>query len=320
MSVQTKKHVLVIGASGQIGSELTPALQQRHGAERVIRLHNRAAKSDDVQAGPVEIVDVTDRAALGGVFERYDIGSVYHLAALLSATGEKNPEQAWTVNMDGLKNVLDLAVEHRVPQVFWPSSIAAFGPNAPKEQTPQDTVMHPSTIYGVTKVAGELLVNYYVRRYRLDVRSLRYPGLISYKTEPGGGTTDYAVAIFFAAVASGRYDCFVNPETTLPMMYMDDAITATLDLMSAPAGKITVRTSYNLSALSFSAAELAAAIATRVPGFACTYAPDHRQAIADSWPRSIDDTQARRDWGWKPKFDLDTMVDDMLANVRSQRA
>lgn len=305
--------VLVTGATGQIGSELTAALRARYGEAHVVTLHSRKGT---VPEGPnAEIVDVTDADALRRMFRKYSFGTVYHLAALLSATGEKDPSKAWRVNMDGLKHVLDLSVEHKVGRVFWPSSIAAFGPDTQKTMAPQDAVTHPTTMYGVTKVAGELLCNYYHVKYGLDVRSVRYPGLISYKTAPGGGTTDYAVAIFYEALQRKQYECFVSAPTTLPMMYMDDAIRATMELMDADPARIKVRTSYNLAGLSFSAEELAAAIKKRIPGFMCTYVPDFRQSIADSWPQSIDDAVARKDWGWKPAFDLSALVDVMLREL-----
>lgn len=307
------KKILVTGATGQIGSELVLSLRGRFGDGNVVTLHSRKGHGPE---GPnAEIVDVTDADALGTVFRKHSVGTVFHLAALLSATGEKDPSHAWTVNMAGLKNVLDLSVACKVEKVFWPSSIAAFGPDTQKKMTPQDALVHPSTMYGVTKVAGELLCNYYHARFGLDVRSVRYPGLISYKTEPGGGTTDYAVAIFYEALKNKRYTCFVRPTTVLPMMYMDDAIRATLELMDAPADRIKVRTSYNLAGLSFSAEELATAIKKRIPDFECTYEPDFRQKIADSWPESIDDSRAQTDWGWKPRFDLDALVDTMLAEL-----
>ena len=307
------KKILVTGSTGQIGSELVSALRSRYGEEHVITLHSRKGHGPE---GPnAEIIDVTDAEALGRVFNKYQIGIVYHLAALLSATGEKDPSRAWDVNMAGLKNVLDLSVASKVEKVFWPSSIAAFGPDTQKKLAPQDAALRPSTMYGVTKVAGELLCNYYFTKYGLDVRSVRYPGLISHAAEPGGGTTDYAVAIFYEALKEKRYTCFVRSTTVLPMMFMDDAIRATMEIMDAEKERIKVRTSYNLAGLSFSAEELAAAITKRMPGFTCDYEPDFRQKIADSWPESIDDGQARTDWGWAPKYDLDALVDTMLTEL-----
>jgi len=311
-SVPMKK-ILVTGATGQIGSELVPRLRARYGDENVVTLHHK--KGNVTKEKNAEIADISVAEELRKVFQKYSIGTVYHLAGILSATGEKDPSRAWDVNMAGLKNILDLSIASKVEKVFWPSSIAAFGPDTQKKMTPQDTVMHPSTIYGVAKVAGELLCNYYHSKYAVDVRSIRYPGLISYKAEPVAGTTDYATAIFYEALRRNRYECYLRPSTVLPMMYMDDAIRATLEIMDAPADRVKIRTSYNLASLSFSAEELAAAIAKRMPGFTCEYEPDFRQKIADSWPESIDDSRARTDWGWKPTFDLDALVDTMLAEL-----
>jgi nucleoside-diphosphate-sugar epimerase len=307
--------ILVTGATGQIGSELVVALRARYGRDAIIAIGHSKPATGELAEGPFEQCDVTDRDALDQLVARHKPETIYHLVGILSATGEKNPDKAWNVNMDGLKYVLDICLKYGVKKVFWPSSIAAFGPSTPRDMTPQRTVLEPTTMYGVTKVAGELLCQYYWKKYGLDIRSLRYPGIISYKTPPGGGTTDYAVAIYFDALRQKSYECFVGPETVLPMKYMPDAIKATLDLMDAPAEQITVRTSYNLTAMSFSAAELAANVATHVPGFTCSYVPDARQQIADSWPRSIDDSQARTDWGWTPTIDLDTMTQDMLAQI-----
>jgi nucleoside-diphosphate-sugar epimerase len=261
------------------------------------------------------VADVRDRDALADVLTRHKVDTVYHLASLLSATGEQHPDRTWEVNLGGLKNVLDLAQTHDL-QVFWPSSIAVFGPSTPKIDTPQDTVLDPATMYGVTKRSGELLCQYYHRRYGLDVRSLRYPGLVSYKTAPGGGTTDYAVDMFTAAAEGRDYTCFLAPDARLPMMYMPDAIQATLDLMDAHSDALSVRDSYNVAAFSFAPQDLAAAIQRRRPGFSCTYEPDRRQQIADAWPASVDDEAARADWGWGPKYDLESMTDDMLAHLR----
>ena len=272
-----------------------------------------------VADGPHLVADVRDAGTLRQIVAAYDVDTIYHLASLLSASGERAPERAWDVNMHGLKHVLDLARDRRAAggdlRVFWPSSIAVFGPATPKEAAPQRTVFDPTTMYGVTKRAGELLARYYHRRYGVDVRSLRYPGLLSYAAPPGGGTTDYAVAMCAAAARAAPYACFVRPDTRLPMMYMPDALDATLGLMDADAQALTVRTSYNVTALSFSAAALADALAARVPGFRVTYAPDERQQIADAWPASIDDAVARADWGWQPAYDLDATLDDMLAHL-----
>jgi nucleoside-diphosphate-sugar epimerase len=310
-------HVLVTGANGQLGSELVEALRARHGASRVIRLDLQPPPTPDGRApgGPFEVADVRDRAALAGILADYDVAAVYHLASLLSATGEQHPDRTWDVNTGGLKNILDLARE-RPLRVFWPSSIAVFGPSTPKADTPQNTVLDPATMYGVTKRSGELLCRYYHRRYGLDVRSLRYPGLISHKTAPGGGTTDYAVDMFRAAADGRDYTCFLEPDTRLPMMYMPDAIGATLSLMEAPAEALSVRDSYNIAAVSFSPQALAAALRRHVPDFACTYAPDERQQIADAWPASVDDAAARTDWNWTPTYDLDAITEDMLDHLR----
>jgi nucleoside-diphosphate-sugar epimerase len=266
---------------------------------------------------PHEEADVRDRDRLGEIVRTHEAGTVYHLASLLSATGEKHPDRAWDVNLGGLKNVLDLARRHDL-DVFWPSSIAVFGPNTPKEDAPQQTVLDPTTMYGVTKRSGELLCRYYHRRYDVDVRSLRYPGLISHQTLPGGGTTDYAVDMYCAAARGEDYTCYLRPDTRLPMMYMPDAVRGTLDLMEADASALTVREGYNLGAMSFTAAELAAAIERHVPGFDCTFEPDERQAIADAWPASVDDAEARADWGWAPEYDLDAMTEDMLSHLREE--
>jgi len=305
------KKILVTGAFGQIGSELVPALQNKFGKKNVVALgHRNIPKDFD---GIVEKGEVTDGKALEKIIKNHKIDTIYHLASLLSATGEANPQLAWEVNMNGLKLILDLAVKYKM-RVFWPSSIAAFGPTTPKVKTPQRTVLEPTTMYGVTKLAGELLCQYYTKKYGLDIRSVRYPGLISYKAEPGGGTTDYAVAIFYEAIKTGKYECFVKKETTLPMMYMDDAIEGTIKLMDADWNDLTVHTSYNLAAISFTAEELAKEIQKRMP-LKVTYKPDSRQKIADSWPQSIDDSVARKDWGWKHKIDLKKMCDIMIENL-----
>ncbi|HYE95883.1 MAG TPA: NAD-dependent epimerase/dehydratase family protein [Rubricoccaceae bacterium] len=306
---------LVTGALGQIGSDLVRALREREGAEAVLATDIQPEDEVDT-AGPYEVLDVRDAARLNDLVGRYDVGTVYHLASLLSATGERKPDVAWDVNVNGVRHVLEAAKAHGL-RVFWPSSIAVFGPSTPRH-APQQTVLEPTTVYGVTKVTGELLCSYYHAKAGVDVRSLRYPGIISYDTPPGGGTTDYAVEIFYRALEEGRYTCFLTPETRLPMMYMPDALQATLDLMEAPPENLTVRTSYNVAAFSFSAEEIAAALAKRVPGFTVEYAPDFRQQIADSWPASVDDAPARRDWGWAPAYDLDGMVDDMLAHLRAK--
>ncbi|MFA6271595.1 MAG: NAD-dependent epimerase/dehydratase family protein [Patescibacteria group bacterium] len=310
------KRIIVTGATGQIGSELVFELRKKYGKNEVVAVGHSKKEPVDQDSGPFESVDVTDKNALDELVKKYQPDTIFHLVGILSATGEKNPELAWNVNMNGLKNILDISIARGVKQIFWPSSIAAFGPSTPRENTPQHTILEPTTMYGVTKVAGELLCQYYHKKFGLDIRSLRYPGLISYKTPPGGGTTDYAVAIYFEALKNNSYECFVSPETVLPMMYMPDGVRATIELMETPAENIKVRTSYNLTAMSFSAKELAESVAKSVSGFKCTYNPDDRQRIADSWPKSIDDSAARADWGWKHEFDLDKMTKDMLKNIK----
>jgi len=310
--------ILIIGANGQIGTELTHALVARHGRTSVVT-------SDLAPEGRVigvhhEVLDATEASALTAIVERHQITQIYLLAAALSARGEQHPKWAWDLNMKGLLNVLELARTHRLARVFWPSSIAAFGPSTPRVLTPQKTVMDPTTVYGISKLAGEGWCAWYQRNHGVDVRSLRYPGLISWKTAPGGGTTDYAVEIFHAALSRQRYTCFLGADTALPMMYMPDAIRATLELMDAAADTVRERHSYNLAGISFTPAQIGAAIARQLPGFAIDYAPDFRQAIADSWPQSIDDTAAQRDWGWQGRYDLDAMVQDMLENLRPQAA
>ncbi|HYG17324.1 MAG TPA: NAD-dependent epimerase/dehydratase family protein, partial [Ohtaekwangia sp.] len=298
-----KERILVIGAGGQLGSELTQGLWDVHGKENVIATDIKAPQGI-LASGNFEILDVLQHQQVSAFIQKNDFTQIYHLAAVLSATGEKNPKLAWQLNMDGLIHVLDCAVAFKVAKVYWPSSIAAFGPTTPKIKTPQDTIMDPTTIYGISKQAGERWCEWYFRNRGLDVRSLRYPGLIGYKTKPGGGTTDYAVDIYFKALSEKKYDCFLKPDTYLPMMYMDDAVKATLELMDAPAEKIKVRSSYNISAMSFCPDDIAAEIKKHIPGFQITYHPDFRQAIADSWPKSINDSAARIDWGWEPSFDL----------------
>ncbi len=315
------RRILVTGAAGQIGSELTVALRAHHSADRVVAGVHRTPPGEALQEGPTARVDVTDRAGLDEVVTRYGVDTIYHMAAMLSAVGEANPQAAWRVNVNGLVNVLEVAREHNL-RVFNPSSIAVFGPgatNGPDRCAPQETVLRPTTIYGVAKVTGELLGEYYVNRYGLDVRGLRYPGIISSETLPGGGTTDYAVAMFHAALAGEPYTCYLRPDTVLPMMYMPDCIIATLQIMETEK-PLRYPTSYNLAGMSFSPAELAAEIAQHVPGFTCTYAPDSRQAIADSWPARIDDTPARVDWGWAPMYDLERMTAHMLAALADRAA
>lgn len=311
------ENVLVIGASGQLGYELTQALRAQYGNSHVVAADVRTPRQLDlVQDGPFERLDVLDRDGIAQVFQQYRFTQVYHLAAILSAVGEAKPHLAWDLNINGLLNVLEAAREFKVRRVYWPSSIAVFGPSTPRDLTPQTTIMDPNTVYGFSKLAGERWCDYYFRRWQVDVRSLRYPGLIGYKTLPGGGTTDYAVDIYHKAVAGEPFSCFLKPGTTLPMMYMPDAIRATLELMHADAAKISVRSSYNLAGMSFAPEEVAAAIQLHKPDFRISYDPDAtRQAIAESWPRSIDDSVARQDWGWQPEFDLPKMTADMLAHL-----
>jgi nucleoside-diphosphate-sugar epimerase len=319
MAKETKR-ILITGAAGQIGSDLARVLRTKYGHENVLATDIVRPGGPDAESGPFEVLNVTDRAAFSGLIRRYKIDTVYHLAALLSATGEKKPQKAWEININGLYNVLEAAREHGLIRVFSPSSIAVFGPATPREDTPQDTVLDPKTMYGVTKVAGELLGDYYVQKYGLDVRGCRYPGIISHQTLPAGGTTDYAVAIYFEAVKSARYTCFLREDTRLPMMYMPDCLKCTLDLMEADFAGLKHHANFNVTAMSFTAGELAAAIKKRIPSFVCDYKPDFRQAIADSWPASIDDSAARREWGWRPDYDLARMTDDMLAALRKRQA
>jgi len=316
MSKKTMNRILVTGATGQIGSELTIELRKKYSNDNVIAVGHKRAPSDKLlQSGPFEYVDVTDRENIEKIVRKYDIDTIYHLAAILSASGEQNPQLAWNVNMNSLYNILEVAREHNIARVFWPSSIAVFGPSTPRVNTSQETVLIPGTIYGVTKVAGELLCNYYFLRFGLDVRSVRYPGIISSETLPTGGTTDYAVEIFYEAIKKKLYTCFVREDTVLPMMYMPDCIKAAIDLMQADASKVKHRTSYNVAAMSFSAGELAAEIKKYVPDFKCEYRPDFRQKIADSWPMSIDDSVARKEWGWNPTYDLGSMTGDMIEKL-----
>lgn len=310
-----KEKILVIGASGQIGVELTLALRKMYGAAQVVAADLREQNPLLAGTGPYVSLDVMNKEMLHVQVIRQNITQIYLLAAILSATGEKNPSLAWNLNMQGLLNVLDIAREEKLSKVFWPSSIAVFGPSSPRINCPQQTIIEPTTIYGISKYAGEFWCHYYWQRYGVDVRSIRYPGLISYKSEPGGGTTDYAVEIYHEALAKQSYNCFLKEDTYLPMMYMPDAIRATTELMEAAAERIAIRTSYNLSAMSFSPAEIAASIKRQLPAFSISYRPDYRQAIADSWPQSIDDSVARRDWGWKHQYDLDAMTEDMLLNL-----
>lgn len=310
-----KERILVIGACGQIGVELTLALRKIYGGANVVASDLREENDLLKGTGPYVSMDVMNKEMLHVQVIRQNFTQIYLLAAILSATGEKNPPLAWNLNMTGLLNVLDIAREEKIHKVYWPSSIAVFGPTSPKINCPQKTVIEPTTVYGISKFAGEFWCNYFNQRYGLDVRSLRYPGLISYKSAPGGGTTDYAVEIFHEALEEKHYTCFLKEDTYLPMMYMPDAIRATIELMEATADRISVRTSYNISGMSFSPKEIAACIGTHVPGFTIDYKPDYRQAIADSWPQSIDDSVAGQDWNWKPEFDLEKMTADMFNNL-----
>jgi nucleoside-diphosphate-sugar epimerase len=310
-----REKILLIGASGQIGVELTLALRKMYGNNNVVASDLREENDLLKGTGPYVSLDVMNKEMLHVQVIRQNITQIYLLAAILSATGEKNPNLAWSLNMQSLLNVLDIAREEKLFKVFWPSSIAVFGPTSPKANCPQQTIIEPATVYGISKYAGEFWCNYYHNRWGLDVRSIRYPGLISYKSEPGGGTTDYAVEIFHEALEEKKYECYLNGDTYLPMMYMPDAIKATIELMEAPMAKISVRHSYNISGMSFSPKEIAAAIKKHIPDFEIMYKPDYRQQIADSWPQSIDDSVARNDWGWQEDYNLEKMVGDMFENL-----
>lgn len=316
-----KPKILVTGATGQIGSELVLELRKKYGGENVVAVgHSRKPSDKLFSSGPYESIDVSDKTSIEKAVKKHSVDTIYHLAALLSATGEQNPQLAWAVNMNSLYHVLEIAREQKLAKIFWPSSIAVFGPTAPRSNTPQDTILIPGTMYGVTKVAGELLCNYYFMKYAVDVRSVRYPGIISSETPPGGGTTDYAVEIFYEAIKNKKYACFVREDTVLPMMYMPDCLKATIDLMEADSSKIKRRTSYNVAGMSFSAGQLTAEIRKHIPDFRCAYKPDFRQKIADSWPMSLDDTAARKEWGWKPKYDLPSMTRDMIEKLSKRFA
>ncbi|MEO8448094.1 MAG: NAD-dependent epimerase/dehydratase family protein [bacterium] len=310
--------ILVIGAAGQIGSELIFELRKMYGDGNVFATDIKDAPEDIKKSGPFQLLDVLDEKRLIHFVIRYKITQIYLLAAVLSGNAERLPLQAWDINMKSLLNILDLAREVGIKKIFWPSSIAVFGPSTPRIQTPQLTVTEPTTVYGISKLAGERWCEYYFKKFKLDIRSIRYPGLISYKTEAGGGTTDYAVEIFFDAIESGKYECFLNPDTTLPMMFMPDAVRATIELMEAPSSSLSVRSSYNLSGISFDPAQLADEIKKHIPDFHITYKPDFRQAIADSWPQTIDDSVARKDWGWKHNYDLEKMAKIMIKEIRKK--
>jgi nucleoside-diphosphate-sugar epimerase len=308
--------ILIIGACGQIGTELTQKLRSIYGNDNVIASDIRKLNNDIVNNGIFEVVNALDYNQIEHLIEQYQITDVYLMAALLSATAEKNPAFAWDLNMNSLFHVLNLAKARKIKKIFWPSSIAVFGPTTPRTNTPQYTIMEPTTVYGISKQTGERWCEYYHNIYGVDVRSIRYPGLISWSTEPGGGTTDYAVDIYHKALKDGTYECFLSENTALPMMYMDDAIRATVEIMQAPSEAIKIRSSYNLSGVSFTPAEIAEEIKKRIPGFTISYKPDFRQKIADSWPASIDDSYARNDWDWEHKFDLSSMTDEMLENLK----
>lgn len=312
-----QKYILIIGACGQIGTELTLALRSKYGNDHVIASDIREGSESLMASGPFEILDATDYDALEEVIAYYEISEVYLMAAMLSATAEKFPMRAWNLNMNSLFNVLNLGKEKKIDKIFWPSSIAVFGPNTPKTNTPQNTIMEPSTVYGISKQSGERWCEYYFNKFNVDVRSIRYPGLISWKTMPGGGTTDYAVEIYHKALAKSAYTCFLKEDTALPMMFMDDAIRATLQIMESAPEAIKVRSSYNLSAMSFTPAQMAKSIQEQLPDFKMEYEPDFRQAIADSWPSSIDDTNAQQDWNWNAEFDLEKTTEEMLSNLSS---
>ncbi|MEK6450314.1 MULTISPECIES: L-threonine 3-dehydrogenase [unclassified Myroides] len=307
--------ILIIGACGQIGSELTIKLRDVYGSNNVIASDIREGNSELMNSGPFEVLNAMDFDAVSSVVEKHKIDEVYLMAALLSATAEKNPAFAWELNMNSLFHVLNLAKEGKIKKIFWPSSIAVFGPTTPRHNTPQYTVMEPSTVYGISKQTGERWCEYYFNKYGVDVRSIRYPGLISWTTPPGGGTTDYAVDIFYKAIENKHYDCFLSEQSALPMMYMEDALNATVGIMQAPKENVKIRSSYNLGGISFTPEQIVAEITKHIPDFTIEYNPDFRQAIADSWPASIDDTSAQQDWGWKHKYDLSSMTEVMLENL-----
>ena len=312
-----QKSILILGACGQIGTELTLELRQKYGNENVIASDIREGSESLMDSGPFEILDATSYTAVEDAVMHYEVEEVYLMAAMLSATAEKFPERAWNLNMNSLFNVLNLGKEKKIDKIFWPSSIAVFGKNTPKENTPQHTLMEPSTVYGISKQTGERWCAYYHAKYGVDVRSVRFPGLISWKTQPGGGTTDYAVEIYIKALEEGRYTCFLKEDTLLPMMFMDDAIRASIELMESDGNKLSIRSSYNLGAMSFTPGEIARSIRAVLPDFQISYEPDFRQAIADSWPGSIDDTQARKDWGWNAEFDLERTTSEMIHQLKA---
>jgi len=310
--------ILVIGCAGQIGSELTLALRKLYGDANVVASDIKPAGKEITESGPFEILDVLDTHRLFGTVSRNKITQIYHLAAILSGNAEKKPIASWHINMSGLMNVLELARELQLKKIFWPSSIAVFGPTTPRSNTPQYTVMEPNTVYGISKLAGERWMEYYYQKFGVDTRSVRYPGLISYKTEAGGGTTDYAVEIFYEAIRNKKYECFLKEDTALPMMFMDDAIKATIGLMESDASHLSLRSSYNVAGISFTPKTISEEIKKHIPDFKITYKPDFRQAIADSWPMSIDDTVARKDWGLECKYDLKKMTEIMITEIKKK--
>ncbi len=313
--LETKK-ILVTGSVGQIGSELTMALRGKYGNDNVVATGRKTKPSEILlNSGPFEFIDITDRKSVEKVVKEYNIDTMYNMAAILSAVGEEKPLLCWDVNINGLYNILEIAREFEMAKVFVPSSIAVFGPETPRENTPQETVLKPKTMYGVTKVAGELLGDYYFKRFGLDVRGVRYPGIISSETLPGGGTTDYAVEIFYEAIKNKKYTCFVKKDTVLPMMYMPDCIKGTIDLMEADIKNLRHHCDFNMASMSFSAEELANEIKKHIPDFVCKYKPDFRQTIADTWPKTINDNSARKEWGWKPKYNISIMTKDMLEKL-----
>lgn len=319
MPKRDMKKILVTGSVGQIGSELTMELRDRHGNDNVIACGRKTKPSEKLlNSGPFEYLDITQKETVEKVVKKYDIDTIYNMAAILSATGEERPLLCWNVNINGMYNILELAQEYEMTRVFVPSSIAVFGPKTPRKKTPQETILKPKTMYGVTKVAGELLGDYYFKHFNLDVRGVRYPGIISSETLPGGGTTDYAVEIFYEAIKNKRYTCFLRENTVLPMMYMPDCIKGTIDLMDADISKLKHHCDFNMTSMSFSASELATEIKKHIPEFKIAYKPDFRQAIADSWPESIDDSAARKEWGWKPSYDLSSMTKDMLKKLQKR--
>ncbi len=316
MSREMRK-ILVTGACGQIGSELVIELRQKYGGDNVVAAGHKTKPSKRLlNSGPFEFIDATNKETVEAAVRRYNIDTIYHMVTILSVAGEKNPELCWKTNMHGLYNILEIARQYELVRVFCPSSIAVFGAKTPRDNTPQETILCPETMYGITKVSGELLCDYYFKRFGVDVRGVRYPGIISSETPPGGGTTDYAVAIFYEAIQQKRYTCFLKEDTILPMMYMPDCIRAAVELMEVDLSRLKHHSNFNLAAMSFSAGELATEIKKHIPEFTCEYKPDFRQDIADSWPRSIDDSTAREEWDWQPKYDLGTMVKDMLEKLK----